>query len=127
MRRIRILDNEDDAKSDESFYERNHRLRGYVKRVKGARRESESNNETSPMDVDREEESDEEGQQDLIYLPEAYAAEIGKPRYLGNCKWTTFFARGEPTSPRRMIQGDGRHINSDTPPAAPVKVRTTVT
>ena len=120
-RRIRILDSEEDAKSDESFYERDRRRAGYVKRVKGARRESESNNETSPMEVDREQEESEEEEEDFVYLPEAYGTEIGKPKYLGNQRWTVFFVRGEPTWPKRMIRGDGRHINSDTPATAPLR------
>lgn len=66
--------------------------------------QKESDNRTDPemMDVDYEEDEEE------------YAQMVGQPKYLAGRRWTEFVVVNRLTWPRRMIKGDGRHVNSDS-------------
>ena len=124
VRRIRILDREEDADSNESYFERQDVTNRYVKRVKGAQRSESETTQPQAMEVDEdgeEEEQCDDGEADLIYIPDEYGKSIGKPKYLAGKRWTEFFAKDYPTWPRRLVPGDGRHINSDTPMTAPLR------
>ena len=115
VRRIRILHREEDADSNESNFERQDVTNRCVKRVKGEQRNDSASEATHPAAMEVDEDGEEEEQCD------DGNAHLGKPKYLAGKRWTEFFAEDFPTWPRRLIPGDGRHINSDTAIAAPLR------